>query len=1283
MEPIRVEKQDNGRERDRMSAILSSIGDGVISTDSKGHIDFMNRTAEVLTGWSTDEASDKYIDDVFQLINTSTNEPEESPVIEAMHSRTVVGLKSHSALINKEGIQSYISASCSPIKDRKGAITGAVIVFREINRIRQMEEQLKAERNNMLQTFESVPMGMLIVDKAGIVRKVNRSFLEKLGIDRLMLIGNRYGDGLKCGNSLEKGCGASDSCRLCDLRSAIGKVLKTGNRHNNLIIGHKFYFGGKEANPWYKYDVVPVTLEGDLYALVVVEDITRQKENEEMLLRSERVLLDILEGFPAIVWKRDTDHRYTYIGKHFEEFTGIPSHTISEKGWFDYIHPEDVETIRIKYMEAYGKKEIYETEYRLLNQKGEYRWILSTARPFIDASGRFDGYIGMAFDITNRKAAEEALKKYQLLSEKARDIILFVSFDGRIVEANEAAVKAYGYTRQELLDLSIYDIRRDGCLARAQMQQADKDGVFIEAVHYRKDGSAFLAEISSQGTTLNGERVLLSIIRDISERKEAELAVQANEQKYRTLFNSAVDAIYLHELIDNEDLVSKIVEANEVACQRLGYSREEILKLHLTDFCKSKEKAFYKLNVEKIRKNGRFTFDSIHITKTGEEIPVEVNASYFEMDGKQYILSIARDMREKRLAEKKIMENEAKYHSLFMNLHSGFAQYRVLSDENGNAADLELEEINEAYKKLFDVQKDQIIGKRFTEVFPDEADMLQLNLDMYREIRKTGRSIYTDEVQSSSTGRWYSRATYCPEEEKLVTLVTDIDQKKKSEIELKYAKELAENANRAKSEFLANMSHEIRTPINGIMGMIDLTLFTQLNAEQKENLTTAKACANSLLNIINDILDFSKMEAGKLAIERVNFDLKDMMEEVVGTHSVRALEKNLQLHVDLAPETPQYLVGDSNRIKQVLNNLVSNAIKFTEHGYITVSVSRTDSTADSIGLIFSVADTGIGIDPADQGRLFTSFEQLESSFTRRYGGTGLGLVISKQLVNMMGGTIGVESERGKGSVFHFSLKLEAGRKQEEEALRMPVMFQAANQLNILVVDDDGVNQFVLAKLLTGAGYSVDTADNGVQAMAMHSRKTYDMIMMDVQMPQMDGMEATRRIRQQEGTERHTPIIAVTAYALSGDREKCIDAGMDDYIAKPIALETLFAVIDKFRLRKEDKAGDFYDKIRIDASGELLYWHETGESSASDFDAALEELKANVRELEEVIASNDLSAIERTAHRIKELAQDIDVVELKNIAFKTELAMRRGNLNEAVENAVKTVGMLEKYIRSRK
>ena len=989
----------------------------------------------------------------------------------------------------------------------------------------------------------------------------------------------------------------------------------------------------------------------------------------------------VSDDSPAGVIVTDRDGARIYVNKRLSEITGLSEEALRVSGLDGMVVPADVEE-RKNSLAVIPDGEAVQAVYRIYKSKKETVWISETARR-ISYAGK-DAVLRTFTDVTGTKHTEEMLRTLSTSSP----VGIYIVQDGEVKYVNGKYCEYTGFTGEELL----------GAGAERMVLYLDKDiarqgtremlaGTRKEPYEYRilaKDGEVrWLTETVTE--IKYGDRpAVLGSVADITERRRVEVML-------RTLSTSSPIGIYIAQ--DGE---FKFV--NPQISEYTGFSEEAIIGKESLSFVLEEDRPSVRSSAIGMLKGGHNAPYEYRFVKEDGSVmwAMEVVRSIQYM-GRDAVLGTMMDISEKKEAEE-----------LFETLSTG-TPIGVFIVQDG-----ELRYVNPHFEKFTGYTKTELMGtdpERL--VFPGDRDAVrQKSLGM---LRGESRTPYEYRISLKDGGYiWVMETTTSIQyrgRQAVLGSFMDISERKKTEVELKQAKEAAEAASQAKSEFLANVSHEIRTPLNAIVGMTELTLDTELSGDQKDTLRVIQTSSETLLSLINDILDFSRIEAGQMEIEASSFSVRELVEGVAETLSVKAFEKGLELLCYVSHDVPDRLKGDVARIRQVLMNLAVNAIKFTDSGEVIIKAENSGPVSgDAVSVVFKVSDTGIGIPPGNNDRIFEKFSQVDSSNTRAYGGTGLGLSISKSLVELMGGKIWFDSEPGKGSTFYFSLPFQldwekegrttrvlpnfrgapvlviddnkmsrfilgktltlwgfdvveaagakaaltllqgmerkpllaiidkqmpgidgaeiAGKVREaagpgtkiilmtawgglglgdmtgsgvDELLVKPVksgkLYEAVSRLvkmdeymtgkpggegmlpaagaeggkpRILVVDDTPDNQNLAKRILEIGGYAVDLASGGAESAERYREKKYDLVLMDIQMPEVDGFQATAHIRayEKESGRSRTPIIAVTAHALIGYREKCLEADMDDYITKPLRKQLLLDMVRKWLTARE-------------------------------------------------------------------------------------------------------------------
>ncbi len=1076
---------------------------------------------------------------------------------------------------------------------------------------------------------------------------------------------------------------------------------------------------GGRRTPYYLTGL-RMSIGAETYLVGVGIDITERKIAERALRKSENRYRSSIELTNQLAWTTNAQGETVEELPAWSKYTGQSYEQTKGRGWSDALHPDDLTRVVQAWKTAVENKKAYELEYRIRRHDGVYRAFLARGIPVLAEDGSIQEWVGTCIDITERKQAEEKLRdseeRYRDLFDNANDLIQSVDGEGKFVYVNKKWKEALGYSDEEIKKLRFTDVVRQDqvphCVELFGKIMRGESADSVEVVFVTKEGREIFVSGFVNPRIKDGEFLATrAIFRDVTESKRAEELLRTSEAQLSNAMKIAQLGYWEYDVAEdlftfNDHFYSIFrTTAEKVGGYKMSptlYAQTflhpddvPIVAMEMKGALETTDPNFSRqLEHRILYADGEVGYISVrfYIVKDGQGRTVKTYGAN-------------QDITERKRAEKAVIESEVKFRTIFDNASDGM----FLLDLKTRKFTL----CNATCSKTLGYAQEEFLNLGISDIHPSEdLPFISEQLGKFaigevglrhdiRFRRKDGTVLFADISPAVVTlgGR-----------ESILTVFKDITERKLAEENLIKAKEQAEEANRLKSEFLANMSHEIRTPMNAIIGMTDLALGSELNDEQREYLDIVKESGYSLLGLIDDILDLSKIEAERIELDSMDFDLRASVEGVADALVQRASGKGLELAHAVDPQIPTYLIGDPNRLRQILLNLGGNAVKFTEKGEVVIRVQLENQTDETAKLLFEVTDTGVGIPRDKQEMIFESFTQADGSHSRKYGGTGLGLSISRRLVELMGGQIGVDSEPGKGSRFWFVVILKKSQTKEAlgsnpsvdfrnlrvlvvddnqtnrtlmiktlrslgcnaqavaggvEALRrlkestkpndgfhlvlldmqMPGMdgaetlraikedpqikdvpvivltsigqrgdvsrLQASGcagyltkpvkqsqlaetiaavmsrrrtgpneppgpvvtrhslredkrrRIRILLAEDNHMNQKLAVALLTKAGYLVDAVEDGRKAVEALRQGQYDLVLMDVQMPVMNGFEATKAIREMEGETKHTPIVAMTAYAMTGDREKCLEAGMDGYVSKPIDPEFLVKVIEKF------------------------------------------------------------------------------------------------------------------------
>jgi PAS domain S-box-containing protein len=1154
--------------RERLAATLQSIGDAVVSTDVQGRVADINPVAEALTGWPAAEASGRLLDEVFHIVNGQTGEPVASPVQHVLQTGQTVDLANDTVLISRDGTERQIADSAAPIRDAKGQIAGVVLVFRDVTQEYRQRMQLCEAKQLFDELAKQSRTVTWEVDSNGLFTYLSPVADDVFGYAGEELVGKVY---------------------FYDLHPEAGR--ETFRQRAMKFLASKSPFKDLEHPVvtkdgrilWVSTNGIPVLdTHGRLLGYRGSDtDVTEQKQAKAALFESEekhRLLIEhALSGIAVheiVLDAAGTPVDFVFVDANpaFETHTGLRVVDILGRRATEVL-PGIEKTALV---DTYGKVVLsgepisFDQYFRPLGRHFE-----------ISAYKISDSCFATVFvDISERRRMEEAVRlseqNYRTCFESIGDMIVVCTPAGRLLYTNTALQEKLGYTPQQVHDLYFLDLHPTDL----QKEAADIFGGMVRGEQttcslswITVSGSLIPVEVRVWPGEWDNQDCLFGIAKDLTFEQEA-------GQRFERLFRNNPTLMTLFSMSERT-----FTDVNDAFLTKTGYVRDDVIGKTIDElelFPDSQQPAA--LADALIQRRGVSEVELQIRCKDGSLLDGLFSGEVIQTQGTEYFLAVVVDVTEQKQAAAKLAQQTR----LLQTILDGIPDVIALQD-----IDHSILSYNAAGYRMLGQPPEKVHGRKCFELLgrrvpceacaTSEAVTTQQVVSRDRFVQETQQWIRATSIpiidESGHTTMIVEQLQNITEQEQARRKIRDsVRALESANKALEESNQLAESATRAKSEFLANMSHEIRTPMTAILGFAEVLLgepdLEQAPPQRAESLRTIKRNGEHLLELINDILDLSKIEAGKLDVERTVVSPIQVLQDVISLMEVRATAKGLSLGLEFLGDVPESIQSDPTRLRQVLINLVGNAIKFTETGKVHVVASVVQGPDNSNLLQVDVVDTGIGMSQAQLGRLFQPFSQADSSTTRKFGGTGLGLTISKRLAEALGGDVTVSSTLGKGSTFSVTIEIGSlnGTRwiRNASAPEKPTQATPAQEpvnlerlpCRVLLAEDGPDNQRLIGFMLKKAGAEVTTVENGQLAFeaalsADQAGHPFDVVLMDMQMPIMDGYTATAKLRDAGYVG---PIIALTAHAMEGDRQKCLDAGCDDYATKPIHRETFLAII---------------------------------------------------------------------------------------------------------------------------
>jgi PAS domain S-box-containing protein len=1018
---------------------------------------------------------------------------------------------------------------------------------RELRRQISISETLAAEREETLQR---------LAEREATMRRIFDSSLDVIAV-------TRFSDGtyLRVNEQFAKVMGFTSEEAIGTTARELGVWLDKETRaefrrrveRDGLVrnLELDFKLRGGRAVP-FLLNAVLIEVDGEQCLLTTVRDISDIKESQRRLRESEEKFRQIFEKSADIVVVSNLDSGIILeVNDQFVQRSGVTREQVVGRSdlEFGFFPDRAVRDAFVRQLREEGFVQNREMQVQGVGFPGPVAALLSSVQVTL---GGQDCGITVIRVIADLKLAERKLRESEAtlrkILESSPDAVCIHDKRGRYVHVNQEFVRLTGYSREECIGKSFWELG-----IWPDRQTADQFGAAVlntgevrnvQALFRTKSGAMVPSLISGVMLELDGQQCCMTTSRDISDLRAAQLKIQESEASLRKIFDSIADPLTV------TDMNGVYLEVNDAFVNVTGYPREEVIDkavwdIPLRDWNRSDNHLLVELMNKGAVRNAELTMR----TRTGAEIPVLISTVLMELNGRQCALTIARDISERKQQELKLQQSE----EFFRTVINSSSDVILVLDHGGRIV-----LTGGTGRGELGYEPGSMTGTTpFQLVHPDNL-LEQAELTRYAFQNPT-KVVRSEARIRAADGHWVEcefmgSATTDPSGNPIfITTMRNVTERKRAEQELAEARDQALAASKAKSEFLSSMSHEIRTPMNAILGMSDLMSETELTPEQRRCLDTVISNGTTLLELINSILDLAKVESGRLSLERVEFDVVELTEKVADTLAVRAHGKGLELILRFAPDLPSTLIGDPLRIRQVLINLIGNAIKFTEQGQVLIEVTRNIDRSIPGNLKFSVHDSGIGIEADKLATIFSAFTQADSSTTRRYGGSGLGLAIVERLVTLMGGYVRAESTPGQGSVFFFTVEL--GIAETSARADRSIAHPRLSGIRVLLMDDSVVNRTIAREFLEACGATVSEADSGAAGIAkfneaVDAQAPFGLIVIDAEMPGINGLETLECIGRHHPT--NTPVVMmVNSTGLAGKLTALKGLGKMDYTVKPL------------------------------------------------------------------------------------------------------------------------------------